>query len=84
MRLYNKGLRSFIINKEDAISGCRTLSDEVGKHKAYIDPDKTVEVRDEIGEKLLNLYPTVLMKMRDGEDTPKEVKKKKVKKSKKG
>lgn len=91
MRLYNKGFRSFIINKVDAIDGCRFLDDEVGKDRAYIDPDKTVEIKDEIGVKLLADYPKELMKIRDGEPSKKESKeeskekesKKKSKKAKK-
>lgn len=61
MELYNKGVRSFIIKKEEAISGCRIPTDEIGKFRAYIDAGKTVQVTDECGANLLRMYPKELM-----------------------
>lgn len=63
MRLYNKGGRAIIIAKDEAISGCRIPEDEIGKNRAYIDPGKTVDVTDVKGERLLNMYPEMLMRM---------------------
>lgn len=61
MKIYNKGARGFVISREDAISGCRLPTDEIGKFKAYIDPGSTVSVTDEVGAKLMKMYPANLV-----------------------
>lgn len=63
MRLYNKGSRSFIINRIDAITGCRLPEDIMAKDKAYIDPSTDVEISDSVGKKLLQDYPEELKEM---------------------
>ena len=63
MKLYNKSVRAFIINKVDAVDGCRFPTDIMSKEKAYIDPDTTVEVSDVLGTKLLSDYPAEIMKI---------------------
>lgn len=61
MRIYNRSERAFIIDRSDAIEGCRFPTDEVGKNKAYIDPQAKVNITKEKAEKLLNDYPKELM-----------------------
>ena len=53
MKLYNKGKRSFILNKDNVISGGRTQEHDIEKTRIYFDPDKEIEVVDEQGDKLL-------------------------------
>lgn len=79
MKLYNKSGRAFIIRKEDAIDGCRTPTDAIGRNKAYIDPNTTVDVEDNVGEKLLHDYPGQLMRV---DQVAKSSKRKTVKKAK--
>lgn len=63
MKLYNKSGRAFAISKKFAVSGCREVEVAVGENFMYIDPDTTVEVTDEAGEKLAVMYPKELQKM---------------------
>lgn len=65
MRIYNKATRSFIINREYAIDGCRFPLDELGNDKAYIAPDSEVEVEDEVGVSLIKNYPKELIEIKD-------------------
>lgn len=67
MKLYNKGGRAIIVRKEDIISGGRQLPDENAKDKIYIDPQATVQIKDEVGEKLCRNYPKDLMNLSQGE-----------------
>ena len=63
MKLFNQGQRSIIIAKKDMISGdARPKKDEINSKTAYIGPNSKVEVKDEVGEKLLKMYPKELMK----------------------
>lgn len=84
MKLYNKGARSFIIHKDDAIEGCRIPTDEIGKNKAYIDPGQEVEVKDSVGETLVTNYPKELMSMDSKIKDRVKIKKSKVVSKKKG
>lgn len=77
MKLYNKGGRAIIIAKSEAISGCRIPTDTIGAEKAYIDPGKTVEVVDSKGEKLMNMYPELLVRMDEKAKTKAKAKAKK-------
>ncbi len=79
MKLYNKCGRAFIIDRKDAGAGCRLPKDDVTKTRAYIDPQTEVEVSEEIGIKLLGMYPESLMHM----DKNKSTAKPRAKKSKK-
>lgn len=63
MRIYNRSERAFIIDRDDAIDGCRFPTDEVGKLKAYIDPGTEAEVRKEVAEKMINDYPKEIMSL---------------------
>ena len=83
MKLYNKGGRAIIIAREEAIDGCRFPTDVVGTAKAYIDPQTTVEIIDSKAEKLLKMYPSMLMQVDKQQAVASKAKKSKAKKSKK-
>lgn len=80
MKLYNRGARSFIVHKDDAIRGCSPLEHDINKDRVYFNPGTEAELRDEIGEKLLKNYSTELMQVDKnrikGVDEPKRKSKK--------
>lgn len=74
MKLYNKGGRALILPPAEVISGGRFQQHDRKKEKAYFDPSKDIEVSEAYGDKLLGMYPEMLVKM-DG-NTGKQVKRK--------
>jgi len=72
MKLYNKGGRAIIISKEDIISGGRANEHDVKKDRLYMDPSTSMDVKDELGTKLLGMYPQMLVRMDEPKDKPKK------------
>lgn len=79
MKLYNKGGRSLIIAKEQVINGGTYKAHDNKEERPYFDPGKTIEVKDEYGEKLLGMYPDFLMRMDEKAEAKKTKAKAKVK-----
>lgn len=82
MKLYNKSGRAFIVAKENVINGGRVQAHDVKSNRVYFDPEAEIEMKDEVGQKMLNDYPKELKRL----DNPQAsvAKTKRSKKAKKG
>jgi hypothetical protein len=74
MEIYNKGTRDVIIKRADIISvtegELKDGADPISHKLAHIEPEMICEVKDEVAEKLIKLYPGEIVRW------GKEVKKK--------
>jgi hypothetical protein len=66
MKLYSIGQRSYIVDKTQVIKGGSYQAHDLEKRRLYINPKDKVEVTDEYGTKLMNMYKDQFMQL-DGE-----------------
>ena len=73
MKIYNKGGKSFIVAKNEVVSGpVKGIEDGVNQNKSIFAPGTHVEMKQEMGEWLLSKYPNDLIRVDTQSDAPQE------------
>lgn len=92
MWVYNKGKRSFRVNRSDVIDAPPPVNEGMA-NSAYVHSGITTEVTDECGDKLIRMYPKEIIetispqeerKLRAGREAKSKAKVKETAKTKKG
>jgi hypothetical protein len=63
VQLYNKGKRSFVINKKHVIEGGSLCTDGTAKDKVWFRPDSFIVVADKEAARLAKMYPKEIRNM---------------------